>query len=177
MSDGFAYRSSAPHVLEAFDAWVAQCREVEAKRTAVEEKYGRPLVVVRSGFGHGTPVAGFESTPADADNPALREDRRHHYQVPRLGTTAGKALAAELGELSQRGPALPGMPAFHIGGTSRGLAVAAPALRRVGDVVWAYWELNVSGSTSLDEGLWEPVPLSAYYAAMESADADESVSA
>lgn len=171
MSTNTAYRSNDRPALEAWDAYVAVSEEVRSRRAAVADRFGRGLMVNRSGFGHGTWAVGFErlDTDKDGDTPhdgLLRVKKYDRTVVPNIRRKAGKELAAELGELSSPDLDLPGMPSWHLEDTDRGMSTMAPALWRFDGAVYALWGTD---SAPVKDN-WHVIPLSAYYAAKEQYD-------
>ncbi len=177
MTNGTAYSSAHPEVLSAWEGYQTYAEEIRARRNAMQDRHGRALIQQRSGFGHGTRITGFDTldneNPGDVlgDDKALRVSKTkpmRGYAVPNLSTKAGKALATELAALQQNGPSLPGMPEFVL----TGFHCLAPALHERDGVVWAFWgDGDDIVGKQVDDGLWTPQPLSAYYADREARDA------
>jgi len=173
MTDGIVFKSTAEPVLAAWNEYQAYFADVHARRTAVEQKHGRRLMLSRLGFGHGSRVVGFEGGDA-ADLPKHLKVGRHGAWEPRMSTKAGKELQAELDGLKQLGPILPGMPTFQL----VGLRSLAPALHEHNGVVWARWADDIQGAADegftkdpVDADLWERAPLSEYFADREALEA------
>lgn len=178
MSEGIAFSSSAPEVLEAWEKWKAHREDVRVRRDAMIERFGRGLMVNRSGFGHGTRVVGFERLDGDKGGDVVGEHGElrvpvKNYEptvVPNIRRKAGKDLRTELDTLNEDAPELPGMPGWHL----VGLTVLAPALMEHEGVLWARWaddvtEVVTGGKT--DSTLWTTRPLSEYFAAVEAKEA------
>lgn len=175
MSDGAAYRTTNQDVVDAFHNNLEAVRDVQERRDACEASHGRELVAVRSGFGHGSTVVGFERRLEDDDNPALKHNRRAGWSEPRLSTPAGKALAQEFAGLSMPGLVLPGMPEFKLVSNGMGIATIAPAALQIGDTIWVHWSRDVEDQPSFDPTVWEKTPLSVFFAAKEADDAAQAV--
>lgn len=179
MGSGSAYCSSNPAVLEAWAAYKDHVLSVNDRRAAMRERFdGRPMMVRRRGFGHGTIVVGFGALDTDkrgdliGDAGELRVaigGERVGQVIPNLRRKAGRDLRDEFDTLREDGPELPGMPGFAF----FGLHVALPGLHEHLGVVWAYWgEDDVEAHTNeIDAEIWERRPLSAYYADVEARDA------
>lgn len=178
--DGIAYKSTSTAVLDAWQAYLEGWEKINAARQALADRFGRRLMISRSGFGHGTRVVGFEVFDGEADglvigdNGELRIPKKgppYNTATPNIRRKAGKDLAEELGTLSTHGPDLPGMPAFVLVGFSS----LAPALHFHDNAVWAMWSDDITEHAQTGGGVdyetWETVPLSAYYAAKEAHDA------
>lgn len=171
MTEPVAYRTNDGDVLNAFQTHLETIREIQDRRDEVEARYGRELVAVGSGFGHGSTVVGFEREPKDENDPALKAERRRYWSVPRMGTTAGKALADELARLSMPGPVLPGMPEFKLVSSGQGIGTIAPGILEIDGTIWVTWAREIDDDPKFDSRIWEQVPLSVYYAAKEADDA------
>jgi hypothetical protein len=175
---GVAFASGALAVLDAWDDWKREADDTRERRNAMQDRYGRRLMVSRRGFGHGSRVVGFEEfetdTPGDVigKNGELRVPKKgppYSTVVPNIRRKAGKSLRSELDALEARGPRLPGMPEFQL----VGLHSLAPALFEHSGTIWAYWGDDVTDARtggSVDLSLWESRPLSAYFAAKEAAE-------
>lgn len=182
MSAGVAFVSTATEVLDAWQAYKDHVDDVRQRRHALSERFGRHLMVNRLGFGHGTLVVGFQKLDTDkprdiiGDSGELRvpADKWDSTVVPNVRRKAGKELRDEMGQLSQEGPDLPGMPAFQL----VGMRSLAPALFEHNGEVWAFWGEDIDARDNatggeLDEHLWTAKPLSTYYAAKEAYDAKD----
>lgn len=176
---GAAYQTQSPVVLQEWSEYQAYVSDMESKRQALSDRFGRRLMVNRSGFGHGTRVVGFEQLDSDTDGDVLGENGElrvpkvgppYRTVVPNIRRKAGKVLRDELGDLTLNGPKFTGMPTF----TFVGLSACAPALFRHEDTVWAYWP---EGVDLIDIEVWEQVPLSTYHAAHEAYEAAEKAEA
>lgn len=166
--EGVAYRTSAHDVMDAWDAYKAVQEEARERRRLMEQRYGRRLMVLR-GWGHSVDVVGFEVFDGEEDGTILGEDGAlripkvgppYNTATPNLRRKAGKDLAAELRTLRTASIDLPGMPSFELVGSR----MLSPALFEHDAALYARWSGDVRG---VDESLWEPLPLSAYYAAHE----------
>lgn len=154
-----AYSSSAPEVVAAWEEFKEHKAEVAERRKAVADKYGRALMV-RSDWDHGNKVAGFAMGDEPYDEKAFKVTKYTTLE-PRMSTKAGKAVAAELAELNQRGIKFPGMPSWFFGG----LRVFAPAVFEHDGTLWLYWADEPDPPA--DKALWTEQPLSSYYLAKE----------
>jgi hypothetical protein len=173
-----AYKSARPEVIEAWQTYIAKAQEVQEKRAALSDQFGRRLMINRYGFGHGTRVVGFERFDSDQDGALLHNgllrvpssrSKTASTVAPNVARKAGKEFAAELASLSSPTLALPGMPSFHIGGGEDGLGLrsSSPALWEEAGSVYALWPCD---DAPVDMTIWEKIPLSAYYLAKEQHD-------
>lgn len=179
IDEGIAYSSDKQVVLDAWVAYQEHYSDVAERRKEISERYGRGVMVSRSGFGHGTRVVGFQYLEGDKDgdvigeNGELRAPKKgppYNTIVPNVRRQAGKDLRTEIDKLRLEAPDLPGMPQFQLMG-NRSLA---PALALVDGVVWARWSDDISDvrtGGSVDLEVWEQRPLSAYFAAQEAREA------
>ncbi|MFF4777591.1 hypothetical protein ACFY05_32510 [Microtetraspora fusca] len=99
--------------------------------------------------------------------PGWRIERKHGYLTPRLSTKEGKALDAQLSELKRPDPRnqMPGMPRNYMGA---GVYLTC-GLEFYDGALYAIWSEEIP-ETLVDLTVWEPVKLSAYYAAVERAE-------
>ena len=173
-SDKVAFRSTHPSVVQAWTVYRAAAQANFDARRAVEEECGRRLVIQNAGIGHGTRVVGFERLEDDPDvgvvgdtGALVARKSEGRFVFPNLRRKAGKDLAARLDALVSPKADLPGMPSVHFSGLAAGITVLAPALWDHNGALYAMW-----GEPGAAVGAeWEPIPLSAYYAAKEAHDA------
>jgi hypothetical protein len=175
MSDKTAYRTADYAVLSAWKKYAEDREALRLKRHELALRFGRNIMVRGSSFGHGTTVVGFERTEDDRDGDTPHDGvlrvKKHDSTVgPNIRRKAGKDLAEEMARLSSPELSLPGMPAWHMGDTDRGMAILRPALWHSDGTVYALWG---SDSVPVDDN-WERISLSEYYAAKESHDAEVS---
>lgn len=169
MRTDFAYRSSAPEVVEAWEAYKAYHEEVRLRRVAMQDRYGRGLMV-RGGWGHQSEVVGLAPLDGDSPGDVVGENGELRYPLrgydmltPNLRRKAGKDLAAEFqSTLRLDRIELPGMPSWGF----FGLRVVSPEIFGHNGKIYARWgdEPSPTGEQ------WEQIPLSTYYAAHEAYD-------
>jgi hypothetical protein len=181
---GVAFRSDAAEVMEAWEQYKSHAEDIRERRNAMEDRFGRRLMVSRSGFGHGTTVVGFEEFEDDepgaviGDNGELRVPKTgppYSTVVPNIRRKAGKDLRDELQALRSNGPKLLGMPDFQL----VGFRSLAPAIFEHDGAMWVMWAEDITDvrtGGAVDLTLWEPIPLSAFYAAKEAHEASEPTS-
>jgi hypothetical protein len=181
---GVAFRSDAAEVLASWEQYKAHAADIRERRNAMEDRFGRRLMVSRSGFGHGTRVVGFEEFEDDepgavlGDNGELRVPKTgppYSTVLPNIRRKAGKDLRAELDSLRSNGPKLVGMPDFQL----VGLRSLAPAIFEHDGAMWVMWAEDIAVARTggeVDPDLWQRVPLSAFYAAKEAHEASEATS-
>lgn len=175
-----AFFSDNDEVIAAYDKWAEDMKAIYAKRAALEDQYGRRLMVNRSGFGHGTMVTGFERLPNDetkdllADGALIVSNPNGQYNgivVPNLKRKSGREFDSHLHEYATPRLDLPGMPAFHIAGSGYGgMASHAPAILKRNDHIWVMWGCD---GVPVDTEFWQTTPLSSYYKMREEHDAEQ----
>lgn len=163
---GVAFSSSAPAVIAAWDAWQESHAVMVARRKALMDKYDRALMFRRD-WDHGTRIVGFAKGDQPYDEKAFKVVNYSTLE-PRMSTKAGKAVAAELAPLYEKGIKFDGMPQWFIDGNLR---VNAPAIFEHEGAIWLRWPAEPN--EGIDESLWTKQPLSAYYTAKEAHEATE----
>ena len=179
--DLFAYRSDKPEVITA---WKTACDAVDeyiAKTNAVLEDAGlgdrqvyRDSGGSRIGRFAGIAVPDREKPPAGwRISPAS-----YAYAVPDRRYRAGREVKAALDAVAHPGSPsgrMPGMPPYLL---ARGRHYQA-GIRLIENesALYVTWGTDPEALESpvvlVDSALWERIPLSRYYAAVESADAAE----
>jgi hypothetical protein len=164
------YRTTNP---DAVAAWHSAA--------AAREKWGEQMkaFLAEHGFGdrtvyvsHSGRVLGVEYIDGEDVPDGWRVDRRTGYLMPALAKRAGKLIDARLAELVQPDPrdAMPGMPKTLF----VSLAMLTCGLELIDGVLFATWSRAIP-EDQVDATVWEPVKLSAYYAAVEARDEAEAV--
>lgn len=174
MTDHTAYRTDDSAALDAWTTYLTKTEAIQTARQVMFAKFGRALMVNRSGFGHGTRVVGFERLDSDKDGDTpldglLRVKKHERTVVPNIRRKAGKDLAVELSSLSSPELSLPGMPAWHLVDSDRGISTMAPALWLHDGAIYALWATD----SAPVEANWQQIPLSAYYAAKERLESED----
>jgi len=176
------YRTTVPAALAAYTA-------AQDALTAYRQEIGN--ILDRLGAGHldrysttgHSPgrFAGLARNKTDQEVPAGWRKGRDGYLIPDLRTKAGKAARDALGSLTYPGDprdSLPGMPS-HVLTPGRWLTCGVDQL---GDALYVTWSaaaetLGEALGDSADMTVWEHVPLSAYYLAVEQHKAAEAAGA
>lgn len=173
-----AYKATDPKIVSDWlDQRDADHKQFKADASAFAAQYGRKSLVQRTnGLGDSYTVFAIGLDPDGfADVPeGWRVDSKTGYIVPAKRTPEGKAAAAELSKIQYTSCA-PEMPHFvHSvsdpqtgGGFFGGFSV-----EKVGQDYYATigFELDESSKKAAESDLWEPVRLSAYWAAVEEAE-------
>ena len=184
----FVYRTRNADVVagwkdmgEQKQAWSKRI-EKWAREKSKPDKKRRPIV--NDGHWDAGGLVGLEAFyPADYGKDAQlpegwrlqKNSRGMDYLVPRMSLKAGKALAAEIGEINRQCPdmrRLPGMPR-HAG------IFASPGveLREDGQALYVLWSSKPYEGDDREDRvnfeIWEKVPLSEYWAVVEREAPDE----
>jgi len=170
MTVAVAYKSTAPAVVGAY----LQAREEiaatwRAKVDAFKESIGGREIFGTAFFDGGWAVQGFYTPNSFAEIPeGWRRDGKFKA-VPAKRTPEGQEAAAKLAELRLPGNHYPGVPEMlHAEGH-----MVFPRIVTAGTdhfLTLSLAVLDEPGNT-IDPGLWEPVKLSAFHAALEAAEA------
>ncbi len=180
MSDKTVYVSRKPKVLKAWDdagnaiqSYLNQTRAVLA--AAGLSEYGTYRATSGWHPGQFTGLA-----IPDGEKPPAGWRMLSEFAVPDKRLKAGKAIAAALKAVKHPGDPLnriPGMPADVMAGGG----FQTPGVRMLDGALYVIWRTDpatcstsfMSKSTEIDADLWERVPLSVYYAAVEAHDASK----
>jgi len=192
MSTQSAYRSRHPDVLAAFtaaqDATNAYSKAVFA--ALAEHGMGEHQAAVSSGAFSAGRFLGVvaEKDEIIPDGWRMSQAGNRILAVPDKRTRAGKAAAAALAGLSSPGECrLPGMPGQVLVAEDASFSsrVCVPGVRLLEDAsaVYVTWSTSLEAATGMDHrslvsadaAYWEPVRLSAYWAAIEIADGNKPV--
>jgi hypothetical protein len=186
MTDKTVYVSRKLEVLKAWDdagnaiqSYLDQTRAVLAAAGVGEYGTYRSTSAWHPGKFAGLAIPDGEKPPAGWR--MLRE-----YAVPDKRLKAGKHIAAALDAIHHPGDPMnwiPGMPADVM--TDGGFQTPAVRILDDGTALYVAWRTDpascsesfMSASTEIDAALWERVPLSVYYTAVEAHDAAETVPA
>jgi hypothetical protein len=176
--DTFVYRSTEPGVLALEATWLAEDAAYKRKVKAFKRKHPikdghgklRPLLVTRS---NGERVVGYECWGGDVPE-GWKFERKMSTLSPKRGTKIGKAIAADMDACTlrdlRRDLADHGMISHHFGSFANGgFGIAHPGVEFMDGACWVTWslELKPDPTKGYDPAKWEPVKLSAYYAAKE----------
>jgi hypothetical protein len=179
MSDPFVYRSRDPQVVgswkaacDALTAYVAETDAALARAGLNDRKVYRSTNSWSYGAVRGIAIDDGAEVPR-----GWRMTTR--YAVPDKRIKAGKEIAATLDAITHPGAPtrhLPGMPEDAI---NRNGSFSGPSVRVLenGAAIYAEWSMDPDGRESfmhgkavVDHSLWEPAPLSEYYAAREASE-------
>lgn len=178
-ADKYVYRTQDPEILAAIEQYKTdEYAWRKASRALMRKWFGRgknaPKIVTRGdhwigvSVGQGDPPAGW------------RLERRHWIWVPFRTKPAGKLVAQAMDGCQPPKPPnnrFKGMPAFVMGAMSNGMGLAmhSAGARELDGWLYATWSVELTATPkkdrSYDPAVWEPVPLSQFYAAVEAADA------
>lgn len=125
----------------------------------------------------GVWITGYAEPDRTVKPPAgWRRDVVTGFIMPHLRSKAGKAIAADLNSISYRPPGTPGLPKLVWGDGFMGPFQT----KKIGGDWFAYITVPIGDRTpentrlsEVDEKLWEPCKMSAYYAALESEGAEK----
>lgn len=168
------FRSSAPEVVDAWENAQRLYREWHAAVGVFGERFPDHVLLQRRGPGGGSVYfAGLRGDTSPGDG--WRHLKDQDCWLPDKRYKAGKALAVEADKLRvDRLGRLPGMPDL----IRDDGALCSPGIVQFEGVVYVMWGCPASAvkaggwsSNILDESLWEPCPLSAYYLAIEAKEA------
>ena len=182
MSEPYVYRSRSPEVLAAMNAANEAVRAyVRATSEALDAagvgayKTWRETSGSRPGWFRGLDI------PQD-EFPPKGWRMLQQYAVPDKRTKAGKQADYMLRAVKHPGDprhSLTGMPPDV--STPGGFSSCGMRMLEDGAAFYVWWRIDPAacresfsrGKFEIDRSLWEPVPLSEYYAAVEAADAAE----
>lgn len=155
---------------EAHDAWWAKVR-------AFGEKIGHSQLSIRNGM-FGSHVLGYVPDNGEKPDEGWRVHKDYGICVPSLRSKMGKALEAELDDLSWRPPATPGVKdhlhAPNGGGSGFSTFLLSPAVQQGHNGEWflSFTKMPFDDElTKIDAEMWEPARLSEYYAQTEPLEA------
>lgn len=169
-----AYRSTATQVLEWAQHRSDLLAEANAKLDRLRTDHpDHRVYICRTANGYGVAFAGLGG--AEPPGPLWRLDRRRNVWVAHRGSKAGKELQRRLDDITTNVHEMPGMPDTAVDLTSG--RWYHPELFFDNSAVWVRW---VCGARTVEESdwsrqrfdlnIWEQVPLSSYYAALEASN-------
>lgn len=163
------YRSAHPDVLAAWNDGIVQFEDWKKRFNEKIVEWGFPaghsFFVQSMGFGSGSRVVGLAKV--DSIPEGWRLESKHRLIVPARTTKAGKAVAKDFDAMRvepnpKRRLAKLGMPTHFFWS----LRVGTYGAVLDGDnVLWVRWSSPVDG---VDDTYWQHVPLSQFYAMVES---------
>lgn len=166
MTVAAAFKSLYPsNIADYFASREATVDVWQAQVDAFKETIGGREVIGTSFFDGGFSVTGYRAVNSSDELPAGWRRTAKREVVPALRTPEGKAAAETLAGLTLHGDKYPGCPSALV---AEGF-ITFPRVAKVGEdyyLTLSRIPLDEPANT-IDAELWEPVPLSAYYAALE----------
>lgn len=169
-----AYRSDHPDVLVCVTRYQDEMADWERRlATFTAEQFGddrRPYLFHSS--ISGTRLGGFEVRGDEGRTPPAgwRVDRKHWMLVPFRTKKEGKAIAKAFDLLDPpQDPrqTVPGMPSCTFAALPH---IYSPAMHQLGDAVYVKWPVEPTDG-KVDADIWQRIPLSEFYAAVEAHEA------
>lgn len=169
MTDRIAYRSRDPRALALWETYQQQREAFTEQLHATLTDLG---VGDRNPFKRENQIVGVRHKPGDTVPDGWRVSANERHMItPDRRTRTGKEIAKKLGALHVPDPRdeLPGGMPGEVMDWERqqflvaGLSFAADALY----VTFQAPRMPVEYAEHIDSAVWEPVPLSVYYAAVE----------
>jgi hypothetical protein len=170
------FKCTTNSIIDEYEATINKLWAEYIERAKVkEQELGKPLCS-RSSYD-GVWLTGYVEEDKSVRAPAgWRRDAATGFIVPNQRSKAGKALALELESISYRPPAKPGLPSLVWGDGYMGKF----GMQKLDGDWWATVTVPLGDRTpeqtrlcEVDEDLWEPSKMSAYYAALEAEGVDE----
>ena len=193
MSDRIVFRSTHPVVVESWDAYLAARRGFTADLVTVAAEIdpdgkGRKMLAFDGSWGSF--ASGLAVIPEDATHPpegwrVQQIGKTHLALVPIRRTKIGREISERIKALRLPEYHPPGMPSEswpRSCNPNGSTPVYRPGVRRIDGAIYCVWngeadlaaDRLMSDGKTVDPEMWEPCPLSAYYAAVEAHAGDES---
>lgn len=195
MPDAIIFRSTHPDVLQAWDDWVAGRRSsadaLKALASQIDPDGNEREVLAYAATGTWPATAvGLKALPQDREAPPTGwrhidpgRGLDHCFILPYRRSKQGKEIYELIKAWQQPQLDIPGMPReswVYRGAPHGAMAVLSPGIAVIDRVVYAKWagdadlsaDRSMSDRRTVDPSMWEPCPLSEFYAATERASVD-----